>query len=343
MLIALVTDAWHPQVNGVVRTWTTMRQILSGWGHELIVISPEGSRTVPAPSEPELRLCIQPRRQLRRLLGDVVPDALHIATEGPLGLAARRMALRRGWRFTTSFHTMFPDYLQARMGIPSYLPWRYMQWFHRPSQRVLVPTPTVRDTVARHGLKNLQVWSRGVDADRFAPGPRDAFGDLPRPIFLSVGRVAREKNLDAFLSLDLPGSKVVVGSGPDEQRLRRKFPKAVYTGMQSDYVLPKYYASADAFVFPSLTDTFGLVMLEAMACGTPVAAFRTDAPMAVIEDGATGFLRDDLGQACLEALTLDRDVVRQHALTRTWDAIASDLLSALVPLTAATRYNIAHA
>ncbi|OZI62929.1 glycosyltransferase family 4 protein [Bordetella genomosp. 11] len=343
MLIALVTDAWHPQVNGVVRTWTTMLKILAGWGHEVIVISPEGSRTVPAPSEPDLRLCIQPARQLKRLLGDVVPDALHIATEGPLGLAARRMALRRGWRFTTSFHTMFPDYLQARMGIPAWLPWRYMQWFHKPSQRVLVPTPTVRDTVGRHGLKNLQVWSRGVDAQRFQPGADEVFADLPRPVFLSVGRVAREKNLDAFLSLDLPGSKVVVGGGPDEDRLRRKYPDARFTGMQSDDVLPGYYAAADVFVFPSLTDTFGLVMLEALACGTPVAAFRTDAPMAVIEDGVTGCLRDDLRQACLQARALDRAVVRQHALTRTWDAIATDLLNALVPLTPATRYNIAHA
>ncbi|ARP84037.1 alpha-mannosyltransferase [Bordetella genomosp. 8] len=373
MLIALVTDAWHPQVNGVVRTWTTMLKILRDWGHEVIVISPEGSRTVPAPSEPELRLCIQPRRQLKRLLGDVVPDALHIATEGPLGLAARRMALRRGWRFTTSFHTMFPDYLEARMGIPAWLPWRFMQWFHKPSQRVLVPTPTVRDTVARHGLKNLRVWSRGVDAQRFQPVARDAaaaaaglaalgastanatatsqaradadgiYAGLPRPVFLSVGRVAREKNLDAFLSLDLPGSKVVVGGGPDEERLRRKYPGVRFTGMQADDVLPNYYAAADVFVFPSLTDTFGLVMLEAMACGTPVAAFHTDAPLAVIEDGVTGCLGDDLRDACLRAHGLDRAVVRQHALTRTWDAIATDLLNALVPLTPATRYNIAHA
>jgi glycosyltransferase involved in cell wall biosynthesis len=343
MLIALVTDAWHPQVNGVVRTWTTMRKILSDWGHELIVVSPEGSRTIPAPSEPDLRLCIQPGKQLRRLLGDVVPDALHIATEGPLGLAARRMAQRRGWNFTTSFHTMFPDYLQARMGIPASIPWRYMRWFHKPSQRVLVPTPTVRDILVKQGLQNLQVWSRGVDAQKFSPGPRDAFPDLPRPIFLSVGRVAKEKNLDAFLSLDLPGSKIVVGGGPDEARLRKKFPGVTFAGMQSDQSLPRYYSAADVFVFPSLTDTFGLVMLEALACGTPVAAFRTEAPLAVIEQGVTGFLNDDLAAACNQALALDRDRVRQYALTRTWDAIATDLLGALVPLTPATRYNIAHA
>lgn len=332
MRIVLVTDAWHPQVNGVVRTWTTMQGLLQDWGHELIVVSPQGSRTVPAPSEPDLRLCLQPGRQLRRVLGDIVPDALHIATEGPLGLAARRMALRRGWRFTTSFHTMFPDYLQARMGIPAGLPWRYLRWFHRPSQRVLVPTPTVRDIVARRGLGNLQVWSRGVDARRFAPGPRDFLPELPRPLFLCVGRVAREKNLDAFLSLGLPGSKVIVGGGPDEARLRRKFPAAHFAGPQADDCLAAYYNAADVFVFPSLTDTFGLVMLEAMACGTPVAAFRSEAPLAVVQQGATGFLDDDLAQACRAALALDRDEVRAHALTRTWDAVARDLLAAFTPL-----------
>lgn len=332
MRIALVTDAWHPQVNGVVRTWTTMERILQAWGHELIVVSPQGSRTVPAPSEPDLRLCLRPRRQLRRVLGDSVPDALHIATEGPLGLAARRLALRRDWRFTTSFHTLFPDYLQARMGIPAALPWRYMRWFHRPSRRVLVPTPTVRDIVARRGLANLQVWSRGVDARQFAPGPRDAWPDLPRPIFLSVGRVAREKNLDAFLSLDLPGSKVVAGGGPDEARLRKAYPEVLFTGMQPDDKLPAYYSAADVFVFPSLTDTFGLVMLEAMACGTPVAAFRSEAPLAVVEAGATGFLNDDLGQACRQALVLDRAAVREGALKRTWEDVAQSLLQALVPL-----------
>jgi glycosyltransferase involved in cell wall biosynthesis len=343
MRIVLVTDAWHPQVNGVVRTWTTMIQILQERGHEVIVVSPQGSRTIPAPSEPDLRLCIQPRTQLRRVLGDTVPDVLHIATEGPLGLAARNMALRRGWAFTTSFHTMFPDYLQARMGIPASIPWRFMRWFHRPSQQVLVPTPTVRDILVRRGLQKLTVWSRGVDAQKFKPGSREVFGNLPRPIFLNVGRAAKEKNLDAFLSLDLPGSKVMVGGGPDEARLRRKYPDVTFTGMKGDDVLPAYYSAADVFVFPSLTDTFGLVMLEALACGTPVAAFRTEAPLAVIEEGVTGFLRDDLAQACHEALTLSRAAVREHALQRSWDAIANDLLTAMVPITPATSYNIAHA
>jgi glycosyltransferase involved in cell wall biosynthesis len=334
MRIVLVTDAWHPQINGVVRTWSTMVGLLREWGHDVIVVSSEGGLTVPAPSEPDLRLCLFPKRQLRRALGDIVPDALHIATEGPLGLAARRMAKRRGWQFTTSFHTLFPDYLKARMGIPAALPWRYLKWFHAASQRVLVPTPTVRDTVASHGLARLQLWGRGVDGVKFAPGSRELLPQLPRPLFLSVGRVAREKNLDAFLKLDLPGSKVVVGDGPDLPRLRKRFPNVHFAGVQSDARLPTYYSAADVFVFPSLTDTFGLVMLEAMACGTPVAAFRCDAPIAVIEDEVTGYVRDDLGEACMLALTIDRHVVREHAQTRTWPTIAHDLLDALVPIDA---------
>ncbi|MFU2049616.1 glycosyltransferase family 4 protein [Bordetella hinzii] len=332
MRIALVTDAWHPQVNGVVRTWTAMCRLLAEWGHEVRVISPEGSRSVPAPSEPDLRLCLTPGRQLRRRLGDWVPEALHIATEGPLGLAARRMAIKRGWRFTTSFHTLFPDYLQARMGIPAGLPWRYMRWFHRPSQRVLVPTPTVAGVVAARGIGQLKIWSRGVDATHFQPVASEVLAHLPRPIWLSVGRVAREKNLDAFLSLELPGSKVVAGAGPDLARLRRQFPAAHFLGGQGDAQLPALYSAADVFVFPSRTDTFGLVMLEAMACGTPVAAFRSEAPMAVVSQGVTGALDDDLGRACLAARQLDRRPVREWALTRSWDAIAQDLLSALVPI-----------
>jgi len=332
MRIVLVTDAWHPQVNGVVRTWTTMQRILTGWGHELIVVSPQGSRTVPAPSEPDLRLCIEPGRHLRRILGDMAPDALHIATEGPLGLAARRMALRRGWPFTTSFHTMFPDYIQARMGIPAGLPWRYMRWFHRPSRAVLVPTPTVRDTLVARGLANLRIWGRGVDTEQFQPHDSGVFDGLPRPVFLNVGRVAREKNLDAFLSLDLPGSKVVVGDGPDMARLRARHPQALFLGMREHSQLAPYYAAADVFVFPSRTDTFGLVMLEAIASGTPVAAFRTEAPLAVVEQGVTGVLDDDLGAACRAALELDRGRVREAVYSHTWDGIAEALLQALVPL-----------
>lgn len=329
MRIVLVTDAWHPQVNGAVHTWTRMIELLTRWGHEVQVISPQGALTVPAPSEPGVRLCVLPMRHLKKALGGRTPDTLHIATEGPLGLAARRLARRRGWRFTTSFHTMFPDYLQARMGIPAGLTWRFIRWFHRPSQRVLVPTTNVRDILARHGMQRLQVWGRGVDTERFVPAGREAL-DLPRPVFLSVGRLAREKNLDAFLSLDLPGTQVVVGAGPDEARLRKTYPRAVFLGGKSHEELARYYAAADVFVFPSRTDTFGLVLLEAMACGTPVAAFRAAAPLAVVRPGTTGVLDDDLASACLEALKLDRQAVRDYTLTHGWDTIATELLRAQV-------------
>lgn len=335
MRILLVTDAWHPQVSGVVRTWTMMQKLLVSWGHELVVISPQGARTVRAPSEKGLRLAINPASHLRRQLGDFVPDAMHIATEGPLGVAARSLAMKRGWRYTTSFHTVFPEYLRMRMGIPAGWTWRYMRWFHQHSQRVLVPTHAMRTLLASHGLCNMQVWARGVDARAFAPDDGMALAGLPRPIHLSVGRLAREKNLDAFLSLDLPGSKVVVGSGPDEARLRRRHPDAVFLGMVPHDRLAPLYSAADVFVFPSLTDTFGLVMLEAMACGTPVAALPGEAPQAVVEEGVTGCLDADLAGACHAALSLDRVTVRERTLGRTWETIALALLGALTPLRAA--------
>jgi glycosyltransferase involved in cell wall biosynthesis len=330
MRIVLVTDAWHPQINGVVHTWTYMQKALTSWGHDFVVISPAGSRTIPAPTEPDVRLSIEPRRHILRVLAGKDPDILHIATEGPLGLAARKLAERRGWRYTTSFHTMFPDYLEARAHVPASITWHFMRWFHKHSQRVLVPTPTVRDKLVEHGFKNLHVWARGVDTERFRPEAGTPL-PYPRPVHLCVGRVAREKNLDAFLSLDLPGTKVIVGGGPDEARLRRKYPQTVFLGMQPHSELARYYAGADVFVFPSRTDTFGLVMLEAAACGTPVAAYRCEAPLAVVQEGRTGFLDDDLGQACLKALELDREDIRRHALDRSWTAIAHQLLDLFVP------------
>lgn len=341
MRIALVTDAWHPQVNGVVFTWSYIARELERLGHTLHVISPQGSRTVQAPSEPGVRLCIEPfahlRREMRRLWGDAAPDALHIATEGPLGLAARRMAIKRGWPFTTSYHTRFPEYLAARLHVPLRWTYRVMRWFHRPASHVLVPTPRVREELQARGFEHLRDWTRGVDAERFAPCESQAFADLPRPIFLSAGRVAAEKNLEAFLALDLPGTKVVAGGGPAEAKLRRTFPDAVWLGMKRHDELPALYAAADVFVFPSRTDTFGLVMLEAMACGCPVAAFPVPGPIDVVTPGLTGMLDEDLQRACLGALHLDRQRVRQESLAHTWTGVAQSLLSAVVPLPQARR------
>jgi glycosyltransferase involved in cell wall biosynthesis len=335
MRIALATDAWRPQINGVVQTWSYVQQELAALGHELRVLTPEGARTIPAPSEPELRLALNAGAQLRRRFDGWMPDAVHIATEGPVGLAARRWALRNRWPFTTSYHTRFPEYLRERFGLPPAWTYRFMRWFHRPAQRILVPTEAMRTELAGRGFGRLRVWTRGVDPQRFAPGPRDAFEPLalPRPIFLSVGRVAPEKGLEGFLELDLPGSKVVIGDGPSTRSLQQRYPQAAtWLGMKVHAQLAPYYRAADVFVFPSRTDTFGLVMLEAMACGTPVAAFPVTGPVDVVTEGVTGVLRADLRQACLAALQLDRASVRRHAVARTWRSVADGLVESLAPI-----------
>ena len=330
MQIALVTDAWHPQINGVVHTWTYMVRELTALGHVVRVVDPAGARTIPAPSEPSLRLALDARAHVARGLGDTPPDALHIATEGPLGWAARRHARARGWRFTTSYHTRFPEYLAARLRIPTALTYAVLRRFHAPSQRILVPTCAMRDELAAAGFERLQIWARGVDGEKFRPGARDALA-YARPIWLSVGRVAPEKGLSAFLALDLPGTKVVIGDGPALARLRSRHPDAVWLGAIAHDALAPYYDAADVFVFPSRTDTFGLVMLEANACGTPVAAFPVTGPRDVVQPGMTGVLSEDLRTACLAALQLDRKAVRVAVGPQTWRAIAEELLQALVP------------
>jgi glycosyltransferase involved in cell wall biosynthesis len=331
--IILVTDAWHPQVNGVVHTWSYVQRELERLGHELHVIHPAGSRGVRVPGEPDLLLSTEPTRHLRRLLGVRSPAALHIATEGPLGWAARAMARAAGWPFTTSYHTRFPEYLKARFGLPASWTYSILRRFHRASQAVLVPTEAMRGELQRAGFDRTRVWGRGVDSLRFAPGPRDAL-DLPRPILLYAGRVAPEKNLEAFAALDLPGSRVVVGDGPDLARLRARYPDVHWLGGQPHDSLARYYCAADAFVFPSRTDTFGLVMLEAMACGCPVAAYPVTGPIDVVTPGVNGVLDQDLRRACQQALQLPRVQVREAVIKRSWTEIARDLLAVLVPIEA---------
>ncbi len=330
--IVLVTDAWHPQVNGVVQTWTYMRRELADLGHELIVIHPGGSRGIAAPGEPDVLLSTEPARHLARSLGDLAPAALHIATEGPLGWAARALARRRCWSFTTSYHTRFPDYLRKRFGIPAALTTAVLRHFHRDSRAVLVPTDALRGELGAAGFVRTRRWGRGVDSELFRPGARDGLSHLPRPILLYVGRVAPEKNLAAFLSLDLPGSRVVIGDGPERARLQARHPDAVWLGRKRHDQLATYYDAADVFVFPSRTDTFGLVMLEAMACGCPVAAYPEAGPQDVVTPGVSGALDGDLRQACIAALQLDRDGVRQAALQRSWRTIAQELIAAVVPI-----------
>jgi len=331
--IALVTDAWYPQINGVVRTLARVKEELELLGHRLDVFAPHQFRTLPCPTYPEIRLALLQGGRLRRRLAEADPHAIHIATEGPLGMAARRYCLGRGLPFTTSYHTRFPEYLSARLPVPAAWGYRVMRWFHRPSAGVMVATASLRDELAGRGFGNLRAWSRGVDLELFRPRPDEpAPYDLPRPVFLFVGRVAVEKNIEAFLGLDLPGSKLVVGDGPQLPDLRRRFPGAHFAGARQGQDLARHYAAADAFVFPSLTDTFGLVLLEALASGLPVAAFPVTGPKDVIgPEPAAGVLDRDLGRAALAALSLDRTRARAYAQRFSWRATAELFLSNLRP------------
>ncbi len=331
MKILVATDAWHPQVNGVVRTLGQIRNEAAAFGVTLEFLGPAEFRTLPMPNYPEIRLALWPRRAIERRLDTEKPDAIHIATEGPIGCAMRAICLKRGVPFTTSFHTRFPDYLAERLPLPDRwtraLTWRWLRRFHQPSATVLAATPTLQQELKARGFPNVALWSRGVDSELFHPRRRDAaVFDLPRPIFLAVGRVAVEKNLHEFLKLDLPGTKVVVGDGPARAALSKKYPGAVFAGAMQGGQLADAYACADVFVFPSRTDTFGLVLLEALASGVPVAAFPAPAPRDVLGEGQgdapVGCLDDDLRRACLGALERDRVACRNFAQARTWQASA---------------------
>ncbi|UFN47139.1 glycosyltransferase family 1 protein [Roseomonas sp. OT10] len=330
--IVIVTDAWTPQVNGVVRTLSTVAGHLRRRGDAVEVIGPDRFRTLPLPGYPGIRLAVAPRRRLARMLDGIAPQAVHIATEGPLGWAARRLCLERGWPFTTSFHTKFPDYLWARARVPLAWSWAMLRRFHAPAVATLVATPSLQRELEAQGFHGLRRWTRGVDLERFRPEPRDPWEGLPRPVFLSVGRVAVEKNLEAFLSLDLPGSKVVVGDGPQRAALAARFPGAVFVGQRQGGSLAASYAGADVFVFPSRTDTFGLVLLEALASGTPVAAYPVTGPLDVLGGAGerVGLLHEDLRAACLGALEADRGACRRHALRWSWEASTAQLRDALV-------------
>jgi glycosyltransferase involved in cell wall biosynthesis len=329
MKIAIVTDAWSPQVNGVVTTLQRTRQALERRGLTVEVVSPGEFWTVPCPTYPEIRLALWPGPGLTKRLDEYAPDAVHIATEGPLGAAARRYCVAQGLAFTTSYHTQFPQYLRKRVPIPEPWSYAYLRHHHNRARRTLVATEHQRRDLVANGFHNVVIWSRGVDAELFKPCGREHLA-LPRPISIYVGRVAIEKNLDAFLGLELPGTKVVVGDGPDRAQLEHRYPGARFVGYKFGEDLARCLSTADVFVFPSRTDTFGLVMLEAMACGTPVAAFPVTGPIDVVTAGVDGALDEDLGRATLAALALDRGACRRSALTRTWDRASSQFLSHLV-------------
>jgi len=331
MKLALVTDAWSPQVNGVVQTLQQVVRCLDALGHEVLVIHPGLFSNLPCPSYPEIRLALFAGRRVEQLLSSFQPDHLHLATEGPLGISARRLARKRAWNFTTAFHTQFPEYIQQRIGLPLSFSYRWMRNFHNSGCGTMVSTPTVRRLLESKGFDRVRPWSRGVDTELFNPKWREALPH-PGPIHLYVGRVAVEKNLPAFLELDLAGTKVVVGDGPALESLRSRFPEVVFAGKKRGEELARWYACADVFVFPSHTDTFGLVMLEALASGTPVAAFPVQGPLDVLTDPGSGVMDNDLAVACQKALELNREDCVLFASQFSWKSCAELFLSHLVPL-----------
>jgi len=330
MRILIVTDAWNPQVNGVVRTLQALRVELERIGHAVSLISPDLFASLPCPTYPEIKLALAGRKRIAAAIAAAAPDAVHIATEGPLGLAARRWCIANRFPFTTAYHTQFPEYVARRTGLPAAWLWNYIRWFHAPAHAVLVSTRTIARLLEAHGLDRVRLWGRGVDLACFHPGhaPHPALADMPRPIQLYVGRVAVEKNIEAFLNTAHPGSKIVVGDGPALKDLQRRYPEVIFLGSLRGDALASAYASADVFVFPSRTDTFGLVMIEALACGTPVAAYPVPGPIDVLND-EVGCMDADLGTAIAAALGRDRAACAAYGRSFTWETSARQFEAAL--------------
>ena len=341
MRILVATDAWHPQVNGVVRTLTSLARSASTLDAEMSFLTPDGFPSIGVPTYPGLRIALPNRREIAHRIEAASPDAIHIATEGPIGLAVRAYCMRRKLAFTTSYTTRFPEYVAVRTMIPASAGYAVLRHFHAAAAITMVATASLRQELGERirirehadlaGFRKLGFWTRGVDTGLFNPD-HPARLDLPRPIFMTMGRVAVEKNIEAFLSLDLPGTKVVVGDGPQKAALQQKYPRAVFLGEKKEQDLTSHLAAADVFVFPSLTDTFGVVQLEALACGTPVAAFPVTGPKDVIADHPIGALDTDLRSACLRALTMSREACRNFALSRSWENSARQFLGNLTAL-----------
>jgi glycosyltransferase involved in cell wall biosynthesis len=327
MRILIATDAWHPQINGVVRTLESLAAAAQQLGAEIQFLTPEGFPSFALPTYRSIRCAIASPREIARRIEAAAPDALHIATEGPIGHVARHYCIKRGRPFTTAYMTRFPEYIAARVPIPESWIYAALRRFHGAAAHTMVSTRTLMTELEGRGFKNLAMWTRGVDTDLFRPD-RIANLDLPRPIFISVGRVAVEKNLAAFLALNLPGSKVVIGEGPQTAELQRRFPQTHFLGAMEGETLAAHMAAADVFVFPSRTDTFGVVQLEALASGVPVAAYPVPGPIDVIGNNPIGVLDDNLGAACIKALKIPRDTCRAFALTQSWEASARQFIAA---------------
>ena len=346
--VLIVTDAWYPQVNGVVRTLDETRRVLVDLGYEVEVIAPQEAvgpdaadwgrpdfRTLPLPTYPDIRISLLPKREVARRMKAFAPHAVHIATEGPLGWAARSLCIRWGMPFTTSYHTKFPEYVRARAPIPEAWTYALVRRFHNAGGCTMVTTPSMVEFLEPRGFEHLAAWTRGVDLAQFDPkfrhAPEGVYAGLERPVWVNVGRVAVEKNLEAFLALDLPGTKVVVGGGPALEDLKARYPDARFTGVKAGDALARHFADADVFVFPSLTDTFGLVIIEAMACGTPVAAYPVTGPVDIIPGSGAGMVDANLRTACLAALDISREAARAHAETYSWEAVGQRFAELLTP------------
>lgn len=340
MRVLIATDAWHPQVNGVVRTLTSLQRAALDLGVSIDFVSPEGFPSIPVPTYPGLRLAIPGRRRIARRIEEARPDAIHIATEGPIGHTVRAYCLRNRLPFTTSYTTRFPQYISARTPVPERWSYALLRRFHRAAAVTMVSTSSMIAELADKGFGNLAMWTRGVDTDLFSPSHPAAL-DLPRPIFLTAGRVAVEKNLEAFLSLSLAGSKVVIGDGPQLAELRQRFPDAHFLGLKQGKALAAAIAAADVFVFPSRTDTFGVVQLEALACGVPVAAYPVTGPRDVIGDHDVGALHEDLRAACMNALRISRQACRAFALGHSWEKSARQFIGHVAPIPSALKTQLA--
>ncbi|MEJ2622225.1 MAG: glycosyltransferase family 1 protein [Candidatus Thiodiazotropha sp.] len=326
MRIAILTDAWFPQVNGVVRTLNKTISILEQWGHEILCINPKMFRSLPMPTYPDIPLSLFPYGKIRKLLNQFRPDAIHLSTEGPIGWAGRRYCLRHNMPYTTTYHTRFPEYVRLRVPIPLSLSYAFVRAFHSKATLTMVATRSMKHTLEEHGFKNLKYWTRGVDIDHFIPKEERAL-DLARPISLYLGRVAVEKSIEDFLDLDIPGSQVVIGDGPALVSLKETYPEAKFLGYRKNGELANLLASADVMVFPSRTDTFGLVMLEAMACGVPVAAYPVEGPLDVIKNGINGWMDEDLKIATTRALEVERKSCRAFAEQFSWEASTQQFLT----------------
>jgi 1,2-diacylglycerol 3-alpha-glucosyltransferase/glucuronosyltransferase len=340
MRILLVTDAWYPQVNGVVRTLEALAHELESAGNTVEIIAPGEFYSVPMPGYPEIGLAMVLSATIRKRIARIDPQMIHIATEGPLGIAARSACIKLGLRFTTSYHTRFPEYLRARAPVPLKWTYAWLRRFHRPAEACLVATQSMASDLRSRGFGNIVVWPRGVDRSLFRPWPEDTLVremQWKRPVFLNVGRVSVEKNLEAFLGLDLPGTKLVVGEGPARGSLERKYPDCVFVGNKTGIELVRHYSVADVFVFPSRTDTFGNVLLEALACGVPVAAFPVPGPIDVIGTSSAGVLNEDLGMAAIAALDLPKSAALSLAATYSWAECARIFIDASRP----TRVDVA--